>query len=410
MLVGASLRLLHAPHAPPPRAAIGCLVTDGAQEVLGAMAVTLLVAVALPSLARPNWLPARPDDDDDLTRRGARDALQYGMPRWIAPEPVYDGSPTSECITPEGEALLAELSSATFATSWGECVRSCVREAASGPPADSLEARIAQVQSVARQRRVLADCLAVAVEHAFDGAELDMLRDATAIAPGVAPSSGAATLVRVSQQFPGQSARQVRAFVSEAVPSADARQLGRFDRLQAARLQVGAIQFGYFVSQVFRGQADLDDETVLTADAARAVQRAIQRSTRMMKTEAAWAVTSRRAGRMFNLPNPNLPNPNLPSGEQVQGAGYSGDASWDSSLGFEALRDFTVGVQVVGAARQDEFFSTATDDANDDDDNDDDDDADDANDDAPQTVAGVPPVIRSHSIAFDRVCCLHRGR
>ena len=116
-----------------------------------------------------------------------------------------------------------------------------------------------EVRARAHQRRVLGDALATAVERAFVEQSLRMLGSVDAIAPGAVLPFDAATLVRASQQFPGQSARQVRAFVEESAPSTDASVVGRFDRLQAARLYMGCTQFGYFISPIFQGQVGLDD-------------------------------------------------------------------------------------------------------------------------------------------------------
>ena len=59
-----------------------------------------------------------------------------------------------------------------------------------------------------------------------------------------------------------------------------------------------------------------------------------------MKSEVAWVVASRRAGAFFGLP--------------LEEEGVA-----TAILGYEELRTFTTGVQVVGAAQQEEFFSEA---------------------------------------------------
>ena len=108
----------------------------------------------------------------------------------------------------------------------------------------------------------------------------------------------AATLVRVSQQFPGQSVRQVRAFVLESAPSSEPGVNGRFDRLQAARL-TWAPSFGYFISQVFRGQEALGgDERVLSPAEARAVQELIQRSRILMRSRPRGPPRAAARGRL----------------------------------------------------------------------------------------------------------------
>ena len=251
--------------------------------------------------------------------------------------PAMPPAPPVAGTTPEGRALMAVISTDQLPSEWRAAVSTLGDEAAAAanaPDASSLQGRIAAVQALTQQRHALADMLAVHAAHKLIEPELSLLPSVASIAPGVALPPTAATLVRVAQQFPGQSARQVRAFVTESAPSNDPKMGGRFDRLQAAQLYMGMIQFGYFIAQIFRGQADLDDETTLTGEEARAVTARIQRATREMRCEVAWLAASRRAGVLLQLPQDE-----------------------DASFGYEALREFTVGVQVVGAAQQSEFFA-----------------------------------------------------
>ena len=241
------------------------------------------------------------------------------------------------------------VESPTFSDSWVRLIRklgtsfAAAEEGAADDP-QSLRLRVERMRQRADSRRVLVDCLALATERCYVEQGLRLLSSVCAIEPGSELPFDAATLVRVSQQFPGQSARQVRAFVLESAPSSEPGVNGRFDRLQAARLYMGTIQFGYFISQVFRGQEALGgDERVLSPAEARAVQELIQRSTREMRSEAAWAAASRRAGTLFALPSDDLAE----------------DVDVTASLsagGFEQLREFTAGVQVVSSTQQDEFF------------------------------------------------------
>ena len=124
-----------------------------------------------------------------------------------------------------------------------------------------------------------------------DVAAEDLYKAALSVEP-----SDAVTLVRGLQQFPGQSARQVRGFIVESAPSDDPSVVGRFDKKQAASLYMGSVQFGYFIATIFRGQADLDPQAVLSLEEAMAIKQDIQKSTREMRSEAAWAAASRRAG------------------------------------------------------------------------------------------------------------------
>lgn len=201
----------------------------------------------------------------------------------------------------------------------------------------SLQSRITAMQAATRQRHALADVFGVSIQAQLTQSQLSLLSTFNAIAPGAELPPDSCDLVRVSQQLPGQSAKQMRAYVTESAPSNDESVCGRFDRLQAARLYMGCTQFGYFLATIFLGQADLDPEAVLTPTEARLVQESIQRATREMRTEAAWATASRRAGALLGLPR---------------------DADDEASWGYEALREFTVGVQVVGAAQQEEFFAS----------------------------------------------------
>ena len=277
----------------------------------------------------------QPEDEYDRTR-----ASKIMAPPLAPPPPQSPPPPT--VTSPEHKELMAELSAPGFPIKWRSVVSELGKRAANDATVpegeSSLQARIAAVQAVARHRHSLAGYLTVAVERCLVEAKLSLMPNAGAIAPGAVLAPNAATLVRVAQQFPGQSARQVRAFVLESAPSNDAEVNGRFDRLQAARLYMGSVQFGYFVSQVFRGQAHLSDDETVTAVEAQEMTAAIQRATTEMKTEAAWLAASGRAGSLLGLPHDE---------------GAEGEAAR-----YESLRDFTVGVQVVGSAQQEEFFAS----------------------------------------------------
>ena len=258
-----------------------------------------------------------------------------------APTPIVDSTPVSA----EGLLLRSLLETGeSFKSEWIASVNSLgtevTSEAASAAEIGTLQARMQEVAALDKRRAALRECMSLAVERLILDERLTLLPSVEAIAPGAAVPPEAATLVRVSQVFPGQSARQVRAFVTESVPAADSEAVGRFDRVQAAQLTMGCIQFGYFLSAVFRGQAHLSDDQSLSPEEAREIVEEIQRSTRLTKSEVAWAVASRRAGAFFGL---DLPE----------------EAQAEAILGYEQLRTFTTGVQVVGAAQQEEFFSEA---------------------------------------------------
>ena len=87
---------------------------------------------------------------------------------------------------------------------------------------------------------------------------------------------------------------------------------------------------------------------------AQAVVKAIQASTRQMKSEAAWAVASRRAGHFFGLPR--TAGTHDSDGGELDTESDGPPA--DDGAGFEGLRTFTTQVQVVGAAQQEEFFAS----------------------------------------------------
>ena len=300
-------------------------------------AVPLLVG-GLGSLGGLLWLASKEDEEDQYDR--TRASKMAAQPPYPAPPP-----PPPSAATPVGAALLPALATDAFPAAWREAVTlTGASSAAANAPADdvSLQARIASVQALTQHRRALADLLGVAVERSFIEEALVPLPSASALLPGVALPDNAATLVRVSQQFPGQSARQVRAYVLESAPSNDPAVVGRFDRLQAAKLYAGCAQFGYFLGQIFRGQAHLDESTRLAPDEARAITAAIERASKLTKSEAAWAAVSRRAATVFGL---------------ARGAdGADGD-------GFDSLApgEFTAGVQVVASAQQEEFFARPAD-------------------------------------------------
>ena len=288
----------------------------------------------------------------DVQDRDRTRASQLTFPAWSStvdelrtapplppPNPLPSPSPPQRA-SPEGEALQSLIAHDEFPVAWREALKQLGQRAdgatSEGASKGTLQARITEVRELTSQRRALADMLGLAVERSFLEAGLEPLPSVVSIGPGASLPPRAATLVRTAQQFPGQSARQVRAYVIEAAPLNDPAVGGRFDRVQAAKLNMGCVQFGYFVAQIFRGQAHLDDDAVLSPEEARAVAEQIQRSTREMKSEVAWAAASRRAGTLLGLPPPT-----------------------DHELGgHELLRDFTVGVQVVSSSQQEEFFAS----------------------------------------------------
>ena len=319
-------------------------------EMVGAVGVLLLGAAGYSLI-----LNADDNSADDLTRRGLRDTLENpNTQRTPPPKPL---GPLTECITPEGTALLPLVAEEgeEFTDRWLELVQSAVSQSAVVPTADaeiSLQARMEEVRTRAKQRLVLSDALATAVERSFFEQSTMRLLTLEGIAPGATLPYDACTLVKASQFFPGQSARQMRAFVVGSAPSDDPTINGRFDRLQAARLYVGAIQFGYFISTVFRMpvEAGLTDEQTLNPQEAAALTGRIKEATRKMRSEAAWAVASRRAGLLFGLdPEAGADDEVM---EKVEGAFD------DSSRGYEQLRAFTSQVQVVSAGQQEEFFAS----------------------------------------------------
>ncbi|EOD10752.1 hypothetical protein EMIHUDRAFT_425314, partial [Emiliania huxleyi CCMP1516] len=231
-----------------------------------------------------------------LLLAGERRAAEGPLP----PTVLYQAGTTAE-----GAELMAALTASTFPAAWREAVAAldgrATRAAAEG--SGSLQGRIAAVQALEGQRHALADLLAVAVERQLSEAQLSLLPSAASIAPAAGLPPDACSLVRVSQRFPGQSARQVRAFVGESAPSNEPSVNGRFDRLQAARLYQGCIQFGYFIAQVFLGQAHLASgrERILTVRRGCRERRRVRSRRRPRPTPASSAVPSsprpRRRGR-----------------------------------------------------------------------------------------------------------------
>lgn len=241
--------------------------------------------------------------------------------------------------TPEGAALIPMIGTPSFSDAWRKTIEG-LRDGAGKVTSNSangtsLQARIAEVQSLSTYRRTLSDCMGVGVERCFVENKFELMQSAASFAPGSPLPWSTTTLLRASEHFPGESASQVQTFVTDTCPWNDPNVTGRMDRLQAAQLYMGSMQFGYFVAQVFLGQAHLDDQQVLTPTEARAIQETIQRSAREMKSEVAWMVASRRAGSMMNLAH----------------------EAKDSLDGYEQLREFTTGVQAVERSRLDEFFA-----------------------------------------------------
>ena len=101
------------------------------------------------------------------------------------------------------------------------------------------------------------------------------------------------------------------------------------------------LQKGTTFEQVFRGASHLDEQQRVSPAEAKEIQQSILKAAKLMKSEAAWAAASRRAGSLFGLPRE--------SGTDA--------AAWDESEGYEAVREFSAGVQLVSPGRRDEFFS-----------------------------------------------------
>ena len=276
-----------------------------------------------------------------------------------APAPAPSSPPPEpELLTADGTMLAPLLGTPIFGDEWSRVVRNIaaqqVEQSKAAAASGTLQARVSELQDLQRRRHALQECLYLRVQRSLADERMQLLCDATTIGPGQVLPPDAATLVRVQQHFPGQSARQVLAYVSESAPLNDPEVGGRFDRLQAAKLYMGCVQFGYFLSQVFRGQAHLADDAMLAPEEAQAVVMAIQASTRQMKSEAAWAVASRRAGHFFGLPR--TAGTHDSDGGELDTESDGPPA--DDGAGFEGLRTFTTQVQVVGAAQQEEFFAS----------------------------------------------------
>jgi len=310
---------------------------DPMPMVAGAAAASILAVVALRTRL--------PVELDGLERASMQ--RKAGLASLSSPP-----SPASWPLTPEGQTLRELLNDSTeFDASWSRLVRTLgpmAEEAATGS-SSSLSERVAEVQALARNRAVLVDVLTTRVEADVLLDRLRLLPSVAAIAPDASLPDDAPTLARTLQLFPGQSASQVQTFVSEASPFNDPSMRGRFDRLQAAQLYMGCIQFGYFVSQIFRGQLFLNDETMLTAAEAQQIKARIEEAAQQMRSEVAWAAASRRAASFFELPSEDAP------GAEGGGAALGGVGQ---ALGYEPLRMFSKGVQVVGGAQQSEFFAT----------------------------------------------------
>ena len=207
---------LHRPaqnaRAPPCMAIIGVpwgQVSDAIPAILGSGIVATALLGAAVALEGNEAV-----DEFDRTRASK-------IPK--IPPPLELPTPR-KTLTPEAEALTPLLGSPReFQAAFQEAVLHLgVRGAAANAPATSgasLQARIAAVRSLSQHRTALAECLTVAVESSFAEAKLSLLPTIETIAPGAALPPTAVTLVRAAQQFPGQSARQKRGFVTESAPS-----------------------------------------------------------------------------------------------------------------------------------------------------------------------------------------------
>lgn len=168
---------------------------------------------------------------------------------------------------------------------------------------------------------------------------------------------------------------QVRALVTESVAVASPSLTGRFDRLQAAQLYIGHVQFGYFLSQIFRGQLELGDNKVLSPAQAAQIQQRIENSAKEMRSEVAWAAASRRAGIFFELgrdatdlgtrADKSAPAPNessspradgVETAEETEGGRVTGEGKSGLAKLLDALRSLfgegNAGSEAMGVANE----------------------------------------------------------
>ena len=86
--------------------------------------------------------------------------------------------------------------------------------------ATTLEARIAQVNAVDRDRQAMAECMGLAVEQRLHVRGMCLLQPAD-IAPGQLLPLSAATLPRACLSLPSEAADAVTDYVNERAPSCD---------------------------------------------------------------------------------------------------------------------------------------------------------------------------------------------
>jgi len=222
------------------------------------------------------------------------------------------------CDTARGKALATRLSSTADASeaqsAWERELRELAErwpESSGETEAGDLAARVAELRRLTSDRAVLVDCLRLSVARALASASLELVPFLADVAPGAELPPTATSLETAQRAMPSEAARQLKVFLAESSPSADPSLNGKFDRLQGAQLYMGHLQFGYFLAQVFRGTAHLEEQRTLSAAFARRIETDIEASTRRMRSEAAWSVASGRAGDLFELIDPNADAPGL---------------------------------------------------------------------------------------------------
>lgn len=236
---------------------------------------------------------------------------------------------TTEAHSLEGKDLLREgIDGETFAKRWHATVQSVGLNAAKSSASEvSLESRMREVRKLSEQRHVLVDCMALGVEQAFVKQQMPLLASIAAIGPNTRLPQDVVTFERVSTQMLAEPFHSLNKFVTDMIPTNHSHISGRLDRMQGAALFMGCIQYGYFLSELFRGgYPDLDPDNV---------PEEVDRASRGMKSEVAWAAASRRAARFFKLH------------EKKEDTGFDEIDTWKMPLGFEELRVFARGLTVA---------------------------------------------------------------
>lgn len=195
-------------------------------------------------------------------------------------------------------------------------------------PEKVLQLRITALQDAELRRKTVREVISLWVAWHLAQRQLHPLEE---VPLGAAPA-GSGGLQDVGRLLgPDLGAiREVQAYVSSIVsPAVDPALICRMERTQGARLYVGAMQFAYFVSSVFKTIQDAEETGGGPVQLQESDLRGLVKRTR---TQDAWAVATGRAGLLWRL------RP-------------------DDAGGFSQLNEFSTRVTIAPTSAAGEFFS-----------------------------------------------------